>query len=116
LSEAGHCQSGAVAQIQISSMAGDERQSWQLKAGSAYADLSTTTVTVNGVESIKQTATLSPGSNSTAGGIPDGTKVTDYIFYVNGRTYLFAYNQEPSATNIATDANLIVTKTLTFIQ
>lgn len=112
--EAGHCQSGAVAQVQISSVAGDVRQSWQLKPGAVYPDLSTSTVSVNGTRAIKQTATSSLGSNNMAEGIPDGTKVTDYIFYLNGRTYLFAYNQEPSATDISVDASLIVTKTLTF--
>lgn len=114
--EAGTCQSDSTPQIQISSMAGDERQNWQIIGGPAYPDLNTTTVTINGTESIKQTATLSAGSNNTTGGIPDGTKVTNYIFYVNGRTYLFAYNQKPAGTDISIDANLIVTKTLTFNQ
>lgn len=112
--EAGQCDSEATAQIQVSSSTGDERQGWQLKPGPAYPDLVTATVSVNGVQAIRQTATLSSGSNNTAIGVPDGTKVTDYLIYVNGRTYLFAYNQEPAATNIAADANLIATKTLSF--
>jgi hypothetical protein len=47
-------------------------------------------------------------------GLPDGTKVVVYSFYVHGRTYMAEYNHRIGEPDILRDFDLMITKTLKF--
>jgi Tfp pilus assembly protein PilE len=109
----GICASEKGGQILISSSDGDNTGNYKL--GEGYIDVSETTITINGVVSKKYSGTASKQSETQfIGGLPDGTKVIHYVAYANGKTYVVQYTQEPTYTDVQSDFELLVTKTLKF--
>jgi Tfp pilus assembly protein PilV len=106
-----YCADGG-GQISVSSDDGNVVSSQELSK-SVFPDLAKTNVTVNSVQGEKLVGT-SNGGGFGIGVLPAGTKVEDYIFYTNGRTYLAEYTQLSSYPDVQSDFDLMVTKTLKF--
>lgn len=112
---AGRCATdGSAPQIVVSSRPGDVRNSYQLSAP-YYTNIQKTPVTIAGVTGEKQTG-VAQGQQDGDGipGLPNGTQVTQYVFYTNGKTYTATYNQLPTYSDVLSDFNLMITKTLQF--
>jgi hypothetical protein len=108
----GVCSSGFVGQMYVIPFAGDQRST--LVLGSDFTGLVNTPVTVAGVAGQRESATVATSMG--IGPVP-GTKVVQFLFFTNGRTYLCRYNQAPSgptSTNVQADFELMVTSTLAF--
>lgn len=110
----GKCGSDFIGQIYVTSSDGDSRTDRKLSS-SLYVDITTESVTVTGVTGQKQTGTSKDTSGMEAiGSVPDGSKNIIYIFYTNGKTYVAQYIQRPTDTDVHSDFDLLVTKTLKF--
>ena len=111
----GICASESFGQMSVSSVEGDSSKEAELKDG--YTKIVKTNVTVNSFKGVKMTAEASgQQQESEIGlvGLADGTKVTKYIFYTNGRTYTATYIGASSYPDVLSDFDLMVTKTLKF--
>lgn len=109
----GKCASESVGQMGVASVDGDQKALYQL-TDDGYTGIKTETVTVSGVKGIKQTAIF---KNSGIGDLPDGTKVTFYLFYTQNHTYWARYvsgNSAGSYPDVLDDFNTMVTTTLKF--
>jgi hypothetical protein len=109
----GVCNSGFGGQMSVGAQAGDQRSVYEWTAASGYASLVTTAVTVSGIAGIRQSATVSATSSSGPGPAV-GSKIVQYIFSTNDRTYTFAYTQAPSAPDTLASFELMIKTTLTF--
>lgn len=113
LAALGTCQSENAGQIEILSMDGDQRTA--LAYGSDYESVTTTTVTVDSITGVRESAVArAPG----AIGPPAGTILVHYIFFNGSKTFLAAYQQQPSgdiSTNVLSDFDLMVKNTFNFI-
>jgi len=107
----GVCNSGFGGQMYVGAATGDQRTVFAL---TGYPDLVNTTVTVNGVTGMRQSATVSAATDM---GPAVGTRLVKYLFFTHGRTYQCNYTQGPSgptSTNLVADFDLMVTGTLAF--
>lgn len=112
-SSVGKCATESFGQMTVASVAGDSSKTSELKDG--YTKITRTNVTVNGVLGVMMTGeAASQGNEAGIGVLPDGTKVTEYIFYTNGRTYTAEYIKLSSYPDALSDFNLMVTTTLRF--
>ena len=109
---AGHCQSDATPEVFVSVPAGDRRADNHLSTAD-YPDHTISAVTISGIQGTKETGTLN-SSQQVFVGPSNGTKAITYLFYKNGRTYVFSYNQTPEMSDVSSDFNLLVTSTLQF--
>lgn len=109
----GTCASENGGQMQVSSMAGDLRSQYELKAAN-YTDLKTEDVTVAGVVGKKQSGTYKASPDAEGMGPSTGEKVVTYFFYTNGKTYQANYWIKDSYPDALADFNTMVTKTLKF--
>lgn len=113
----GKCASGSFGQMSVSSVDGDMRTNYELKAGTAddngYIDITKSDVAIDGVPGVKYVGTA---SGQMGMGLPDGTKVTQYVVSMNGRTYIANYTQRSTYPDALADFDLLVTKTLQFIK
>jgi hypothetical protein len=108
---AGKCASDSVGQVLIASSDGDNRSGYALDSD-YYKDITSQTVTVDGVAGTKSSGTYTYTGEGI--GPTVGTKQVNYVFYSNGKTYVAQYSQAPSYPDALSDFNLVVTKTLNF--
>jgi hypothetical protein len=110
---AGHCASGAIGEVIITSKDSDQTKNYQLPK-EQYPNVSISEVTVNGVIGQKLSGTFHPTADSAGLGLADNTKVIAYLFVTNNKTYVALYQQQPTMPDAADDFNLMVTRTLKF--
>jgi Tfp pilus assembly protein PilV len=120
----GACGSSNGGQISITSVAGDSQKDSELSSATTgsgnlgFEDIKTSSVTVNDIKGEKQIGTASGMEVQGPPGLPKGTKVTKYIFFNNGRTYVATYTSGNYSGNAYKDAlsdfDLMITKTLKF--
>lgn len=113
---AGHCGSGDVGQVIITSLDGDRTKDYELNK-TDYPDLTISKVTLNKVQGQKIVGTFhqTPSTQTPAtAGLADNTKVIVYAFVTGGKTYVAAYYQKPGATDVTKDFNILVGRTLRF--
>lgn len=96
-------------QIVAISAGGDQRSSFNLDK--SYSDVVKRSVTVDNVSGQKVTGVV---KDAAAASLPVGTKVTEYFFFANDKTYVVAYAQRSNAPNVQRDFDKMVTKTLKF--
>lgn len=103
------CQSEKGAPISVSSLDGDQRQIDKAGYPAGASGVTKSSITVNGVAG-RRAAFTHDGDEF----IPAGTKQVEYEFFTNGRTYHAVYIQKPTDTDMLSDFELLVTKTLKF--
>jgi hypothetical protein len=106
-----YCADGG-GQIYVSSSAGDTRSNNVLQSKD-WKDITSSKVTVDGVQGDKQTGTAHD-QGELLGALPDGSKIVRYTFYTNGRTYTANYEKRDTYTDVLSDFDLMVTKTFKF--
>ena len=85
-----------------------------------YRNLSSRKVLVDNIEGTRESGTAMGQSSEKFEekyvllGLPDGTKVVVYSFYVHGRTYMAEYNHRIGEPDILRDFDIMITKTLKF--
>lgn len=107
------CQSDFGGQIQVFSLAGDQRASF--KFGASYDSVSTSSVTVGGITGDRQSATAKAPAEL---GPPTGTKLVQYLFFTAGRTFIATYQQQPKgdvSSDVLSDFDLMIQNTLKFL-
>lgn len=110
----GHCASEDGGQMQMSSVAGDERANYQFDAA-YYTGATSEPVTIEGVTGVKLGATvMGMEDEALVGGLPDGTAIVRYLFFTGGRTYIISYVQTPAYPDALSDFNLLATHTFRF--
>ncbi len=112
----GRCASESFGQMIILSVNGDVRGNYKLGAGyrTDYTGVTETAATADTVNGTKQTATAF--GQQGVGVLPDGTKVVQYAFYTNGRTYIAEYTQRSTYPDALNDFESLVTRTLQFTK
>jgi hypothetical protein len=112
----GKCATESGGQMMVLGTEGDVRSEYKIGQGylTEYTGVVEVDVTVDGVTGIKQTATAS--GQEDVGALPDGTKIVQYVFYANGKTYLARYTQYPAYPDVVGDFNKLVTQTLKFLE
>jgi type II secretory pathway pseudopilin PulG len=110
-SSVGVCGSGNVGQIQIVSVEGIP--ALMGKPSVDYSNVNASDYTLSGVKGTKTTYTINKGPEDLAGH-PIGTKVIQYNFTTNGRSYTAVYFGQPNYPDVSKDFELMVTKTLQF--
>lgn len=112
----GKCATESFGQVSIVSVAGDNRADYALNTAS-YKDITKTAATANSVVGEKQVGTAKGGVDE-PGALTAGTKVTKYIFFTGGKTYVATYTAADLSGTAYPDAlsdfDLLVTKTLKF--
>jgi hypothetical protein len=110
----GTCASESGGQMMVMGTDGDVRGSYKLGQGylTDYTDVTEAAVTADGVTGTKQTAIAS--GQEGVGILPDGTKVVQYAFYVNGKTYVAKYTQRSTYPAALSDFEVLVSQTLKF--
>jgi hypothetical protein len=113
-SSLGKCASESAGQMMVLGTDGDNQAGYKLGQGylTDYIDLTNEDVKINGVTGIKQSAVASKQEG--VGVLPDGTKIVQYIFYANNKTYVAKYTQRASYPDVLSDFEKLVTKTLRF--
>jgi hypothetical protein len=76
-----------------------------------YTGLQSQTVKIGSVSGMKQSGTFNPASEQFIGP-PKGTKTVLYVFKKGGKTISLNYTQEPGWSDVSTDFNTLVNKTL----
>lgn len=110
----GVCGSESFGQVSVASVSGDSQKDNDLSTH-GFKDVTTSAVTIGGVTGQKQTGTSSGQAASGApNALPDGIKVTKYVFFTNSKTYTFTYTQASTYPDVLSDFDLMVTKTLKF--
>ncbi len=111
----GRCASEGFGQVHVMSNDGDSRNTNEL--GSGYVNVEKKDVTVANIVGKKESGVakgqVTPDSPG-LGALEDGTIVVNYIFFTNGKTYVAGYTQNVGDSDVLSDFNLLVTKTLTF--
>jgi hypothetical protein len=113
---AGHCASGDVGEVIITSLDGDKTKDYQLNK-TDYPDLTLSKVTLNGIQGQKITGTFhqtTSAQSPAVAGLADNTTVVVYAFVTGGKTYVAAYYQKPGAPDISKDFGILVGRTLKF--
>lgn len=108
----GKCATESGGQMAVSAVDGDVRGEYTLDEG--YTDDTESEATAGGVRGTKRTATAS--GQEGVGILPDGTKVVQYLFYTNNKTYIAQYTERPTYPDAQSDFDHLVTKTLTFTE
>jgi hypothetical protein len=104
------CGGGPIGQVHISSLEGAKNMSASFSADtSLYADVKNETVTIDGVEGVRYSAT----SLQNLMQLEKGEKTVEYHFYANGRNYSLVMEQHASSSDITNNFDLMV-KTLKF--
>jgi hypothetical protein len=104
------CGGEAPGQVHISSIEGAKNLTASFSADtSLYTDIKNETVTVDGVEGVRYSAT----SLQNLMALQKGEKTVEYHFYANGRNYSLVMEQHASSSDITNDFDLMV-KTLKF--
>ena len=108
-------------QIYLSSNEGNQLDSHKLETDKDYyQNLSSQKVTVDNVEGTRESGTAIGQfsekweEKNVLPGLPDGTNVVVYKFYIHGRTYVAEYNHRIGEPDILRDFSLMITKTLKF--
>lgn len=86
----GICASGNGGQMSFSSQPGNVVATAKMQNAS-YPDVTSTAVTINGVAGTKQTGTYKDVDGMGVGPA-EGTKLTQYTFFTNGKTYIATYS------------------------
>jgi hypothetical protein len=105
----GTCNSGNAGQIYIGAAGGDQRSTYTWATSGGYDNVKTQTVTVAGFTAARQTANV---PDSAAAGPVPGTKMTQYIVYANGRTYIAVHAQAPGGPDTLADFDTMIKSTL----
>jgi hypothetical protein len=111
------CGTEYIGQIYIYSNEGNELSSHKLTTSYyPYQNITSKKVTVDNIEGAREAGTaMGQGDEKFAmPGLPDGTKVVVYSFYVHGRTYVAEYDHRIGEPDILRDFDLMITKTLKF--
>lgn len=110
----GKCATEFGGQMQVSSADGDVRDVYKFKEP-YYKDVTDESVTVQDVEGNKYSTTVMGMEDEVViGSMPDNTRLVRYVFFVNEKTYIASYVQEPEYPDVLSDFNLLVTKTFKF--
>jgi len=110
------CGAENISEVTVTSLAGDQRSSMDnFKSdftNAGYPGAVQSSVTVDGIAGHEYVGTYTVD----IGGPwpPLNSKLIEYIFYTNGRTYDVSYIQAPKYSDVSSDFNLMVTKTLKF--
>lgn len=107
---AGACASDGGAQVLVSAQSGDYSDSYTMSA-QYYTDITNKPVTIDSVSGARWSGTVKDTGEEGLGPVP-GTKEVRYVFSANDKTYVVTYAQSPTQTNVLSDFELIVTKTL----
>jgi hypothetical protein len=113
------CGTEYIGQIYIYSNEGNELSSHKLTTSDyPYQNITGKKVTVDNIEGMREAGTAigQDDEKFAMPGLPDGTKVVVYLFYVHGRTYVAVYNHRIGEPDILRDFDLMITKTLKFIN
>jgi hypothetical protein len=85
-----------------------------------YRNLSSRKIMVDNIEGTRESGTAMGQFSEkyeekyVLPGLPDGTKVVVYSFYIHGRTYVAEYNHRIGEPDLLRDFDLMITKTLKF--
>ncbi len=111
----GTCASENGGQISVSSTEGNHDDEFALSP-SQHSGIKSTVLAVDGIQGSRSEGTAKDQmSGEGPGGLPDGTKVVQYIFVANNnRTYLARYVQGSDYPDALADFDTMVTKTLKF--
>ncbi len=111
----GTCASENGGQINVSSQEGTHDDEFALNPNQ-YSGITSTILAVDGIQGSRSEGTAKDQmSGEGPGGLPDGTKVVQYIFVANNnRTYLARYVKASSYPDALADFDTMVTKTLKF--
>jgi len=110
------CASEYFGQMSVSSVEGDKRAEYNMDAG--YKEVTKKEVVVSGVTGHRISGVTAAASPGGAFSPIEGTIEVRYVFFTNGNTYVARYTQAPKghspSTNVMSDFDLMVTKTLKF--
>lgn len=105
----GKCASDSGGQIMVASMDGDQSKNYQLSQG--YVDVTTSDVEAPLGKGTKYTGTAKGQADEIGIGPVDGTKITNYVFIKNGKTFVVSHSQQPTYQDVSSEIELLVTKT-----
>jgi hypothetical protein len=115
------CGTEYIGQIYLTSEEGNQLGKNKIETDKEfYRNLSSRKVMVDNIEGTRESGTAMGQSSdkfeekNVLLGLPDGTKVVVYSFYVHGRTYVAEYNHRIGEPDILRDFDLMITKTLKF--
>lgn len=111
----GVCASENGGQMMVYSLEGN-RDDELILTDDYYSDIKTTLAEVDGIQGSRKEGTAKGQmSDEGPGGLPDGTKVVQYVFVANNdRTYMAQYVQGSGYPDVLAEFDVMVTKTLKF--